>query len=545
MTYMPFAKPVLVPDLKAAVTKDTFPNALTSAADTLGEVVDWTNLEAPKSWSGKASASAASRMSSFRSVTESHITRLRAAATAMTTYIDTIATLRTDRDALFERRSALTDGLSLLTSAISREKLGAASDPFATSPLLQAPPAPPWMGDTVPAENQAYSNWLNTEITSFNKDVETWEGDVKLAKETASAALTANGVPMGPRLPLGDPEFPSDGYQPPADPTDDSTGDGELIPDEPVIDPPSPDGNTGGGSTGGGGGGSSTGAGGGGSTGGGGGSSSGSETVQPVIPDIPDPSTVPDPVAPSAGSSGAGSSGAGTGTGSGSLSGSHSPIGSNAPLTDTSPDGNLPGAHDPLGQPSPPLVDVPTDPALVESLFAEAIAEDWLPEDAATMTSEELHDWLLVHPEDAIALTDNAPELDAPGPEGELAALVAQAPETPALDPELANLPDGVRPAPIAPDATLAAAHVAKVEAYFATLTPQQASALAVPHPTEIGKLEGAPLELRANARQISIIAEVAQLQTNSPLVNGAPPLAPGEQGNVVSRQDYLASRLS
>lgn len=48
MTYMPFAKPVLVPDLKAAVTKDTFPNALTSAADTLGEVLDWTNLEAPK-----------------------------------------------------------------------------------------------------------------------------------------------------------------------------------------------------------------------------------------------------------------------------------------------------------------------------------------------------------------------------------------------------------------------------------------------------------------------------------------------------------------
>ena len=541
MTYMPFAKPVLVPDLKAAVTKDTFPNALTSAADTLGEVLDWTNLEAPKSWSGKASASAASRMSTFRGVIEGHNTRLRAAATAITTYIDTIAVLRADRDTLFERKSGIDGNLLLLTSAISREKLGAASDPWTSPTLLQAPAAPPWFGDTVPAENQAYSDWLNTEITTFNKDVETWEDDVKLAKETASAPLTANGVPMGPRLPLGDPEFPSDGYQPPADPTDDSTGDSEPIPDEPIIDPPNPDGNTGGGSTGGGSAGGSTG--GSGSTGGG--SSSGSETVQPVIPDIPDPSTVPDPVAPSAGSSGAGSSGSSTGTGSGSLSGSHSPIGSNAPLTDTSPDGNLPGAHDPLGQPSPPLVDVPTDPALVESLFAEAIAEDWLPEDAATMTSEELHDWLLVHPEDAIALTDNAPELDAPGPEGELAALVAQAPETPALDPELANLPDGVRPAPIAPDATLAAAHVAKVEAYFATLTPQQASALAVPHPTEIGKLEGAPLELRANARQISIIAEVAQLQTNSPLVNGAPPLAPGEQGNVVSRQDYLASRLS
>lgn len=526
MTYMPFAKPVLVPDLKAAVTKDTFPNALTSAADTLGEVVDWTNLEAPKSWSGKASASAASRMSTFRGVIEGHNTRLRAAATAITTYIDTIAVLRAHRDTLFERKSGIDGNLLLLTSAISREKLGAASDPWTSPTLLQAPAAPPWFGDTVPAENQAYSDWLNTEITTFNKDVETWEGDVKLAKETASAPLTANGVPMGPRLPLGDPEFPSDGYQPPADPTDDSTGDSEPIPDEPIIDPPNPDGNKGGGSTG-------------------GGSSSGSETVQPVIPDIPDPSTVPDPVAPSAGSSGAGSSGSSTGTGSGSLSGSHSPIGSNAPLTDTSPDGNLPGSHDPLGQPAPPLVDVPTDPALVESLFAEAIAEDWLPEDAATMTSEELHDWLLVHPEDAIALTDNAPELDAPGPEGELAALVAQAPETPALDPELAYLPDGVRPAPIAPDATLAAAHVAKVEAYFATLTPQQASALAVPHPTEIGKLEGAPLELRANARQISIIAEVAQLQTNSPLVNGAPPLAPGEQGNVVSRQDYLASRLS
>lgn len=126
--------------------------------------------------------------------------------------------------------------------------------------------------------------------------------------------------------------------------------------------------------------------------------------------------------------------------------------------------------------------------AVVDDLVREGV----LPAGAGDMTTEELRDWLVGHPEAAAALMDRRPGAGQGGPVAELAALIGPAMTTPE---GAADLHEDRRQ---------------EARALFESLSAQDAALLAMLYPGVVGTLNGVPFTHRADANTVAVVDALA-----------------------------------
>lgn len=133
----------------------------------------------------------------------------------------------------------------------------------------------------------------------------------------------------------------------------------------------------------------------------------------------------------------------------------------------------------------------------LDLLVDELVADGTLPPGATEMTSEELRDWLVEHPEAAAALMQRQPLLHGDGPAGELAAL---------LQP--AFVAEGQAGA-------FEEQRRADLRALFEGLPAEDAALLAMLYPAAVGNRDGVPFQNRADANTVAIVDALAREQVD------------------------------
>lgn len=124
----------------------------------------------------------------------------------------------------------------------------------------------------------------------------------------------------------------------------------------------------------------------------------------------------------------------------------------------------------------------------VRQVMSGLVARGVLPAGAETWSADELRTYLIAHPDAAAALMQNSPSPGAPGPAGELGALVGPAfidPAAAAADQQRRS--DGLR-------------------ALFESLSPEDARLLATLYPTSVGNASGVPFEYRSDANTVAVV---------------------------------------
>lgn len=131
----------------------------------------------------------------------------------------------------------------------------------------------------------------------------------------------------------------------------------------------------------------------------------------------------------------------------------------------------------------------------LDALVDDLVDDGTLPPGAADMTSEELRDWLVEHPEAAAALMQRTPQPYDQGPAGELGSL---------LQP--AFVAEGQAGA-------FEEQRRADLRALFEGLPAEDAALLAMLYPTAVGNRDGVPFENRADANTVAVVDALARQQ--------------------------------
>jgi hypothetical protein len=128
----------------------------------------------------------------------------------------------------------------------------------------------------------------------------------------------------------------------------------------------------------------------------------------------------------------------------------------------------------------------------IESTVARLITSGVLPPEAATMSAQQLADYLVLHPEVAATLMDLTPQQGTPG----------------TLEHELAVLSTPVGPGQ-------SAQRQLDIRALFSGMDPDDAAILAMLFPAAVGNTAGVPFANRADANRVAVIAALSAEEGN------------------------------